>query len=176
LGEQLVVWLDKNYQPLDGPFLQIMARYDAARTDSFRSTIPERLKMLPETPFAGAAACQACHPSAVAKWQNSKHFQALETLKSKSKDTDAECLSCHVLGLKTPGGFVSEEHTPNFQGVQCEQCHGPRKAHTTNPLLKGTAKPREGCQDCHHNPHSPRFDFAKYWPKIEHGREGKAPP
>ena len=64
------------------------------------------------------------------------------------------CYKCHTTG-------ASPEKTPEFQaypgiegswvegGIGCEGCHGPAKAHTTNPSQK---PPKEGyatCNECH---------------------------
>lgn len=120
--------------------------------------------------WLGAAACQGCHPAEYATWRNSRHAKAFETLLGKNKHFDSECLGCHTVGhLK--GGYHSQSKTSHLSGVQCENCHGPRKEHITNPSLrsKGWEPAREACVGCHENKHSPDFDLSRYWTKIAHG-------
>jgi hypothetical protein len=121
---------------------------------------------------AGSQACASCHSQAFAKWSGSQHAQAYKNLPS-DKQTNLECVSCHVLGLNAAGGFISEQKTPEFASVQCETCHGPRKEHVSNPTALVKAKPpaREVCASCHHLPHSAKFVFEEYWPKIQHGKD-----
>jgi hypothetical protein len=88
----------------------------------------------PDSPYAGAGACKVCHPVQQKVWQGSRHAQALPTLVKAGKQFDPECLACHVVGLGA-GGFLSLELTPKLGGVQCENCHGPGKAHAQAPGL-----------------------------------------
>ncbi len=118
--------------------------------------------------FAGSAACKSCHASAYATWSTSAHSHATETLAVEKEDRDPECVPCHVVGLDRVGGFVSRQKTPHLQEVGCESCHGPAARHVADPKVHlGKAGPT-ACQQCHVSQHSPRFDFAAYWPKIKH--------
>ena len=84
-----------------------------------------------------------------------------------------------MVGLKS-GGFLSKDLTPQLAGVQCENCHGPARAHSLNPKANrpGTDPRRNAgktariaepiCRTCHVGSHSPAFAFDKYWPKIKH--------
>ncbi|MBP6219046.1 MAG: hypothetical protein KA436_10715 [Oligoflexales bacterium] len=107
-----------------------------------------------------------------AVWKDSHHAKAYETLQAKKKNEDSDCVSCHVLGLQSRGGFISEQLTPQFKGVQCENCHGARAEHIKNPLKKdaasGSVAAREACITCHRGNHSPSFQFDSYWQKIKH--------
>jgi hypothetical protein len=115
-----------------------------------------------------------------------------------SRIHDPECLACHVTGwspqdlLRYESGFVSEKETPHLLGQQCENCHGPGSKHVKLEtdwkktlkmtdaiqasrkqmhLDKGVAKDKT-CYQCHDPDNSPKFDFDKYWKKIEHlGRD-----
>ena len=40
-----------------------------------------------------------CHSEAYQIWQKSRHAHAYETLEKVGKNFDAECVSCHVVGL-----------------------------------------------------------------------------
>ncbi len=69
------------------------------------------------------------------------------------------CGSCHTTGWKAYDAITSPFRKDNLPGmggtffeygVQCEACHGPSKAHTTNPT--GVKPPRDGfdgCKACH---------------------------
>lgn len=161
------IWLDKSWQEGSRAESLIVA-YNNEQRQIFQAKIDARLAKLKDTPFAGSEACATCHPDAFKKWQESRHAQAFSTLKKVGKESDSECVSCHVLGMQADGGFVSEQHTPQFVGVSCENCHGPRKAHVANPTIKGTTKAEAMCVTCHKEPHSYQFAFKNYWPKIEH--------
>ena len=150
--------------------------YDAymkETTKAFAEESARRLKDLSSSPFAGSDSCIGCHPKASAVFKSSKHARALETLISKNKEQDPECIICHTVGAELQGGFVSAKASPHLSGVQCENCHGPRKAHAQNPALKGGARPslEHVCLQCHNSQHSPKFDLHSYWSRISHGRE-----
>ncbi len=115
-----------------------------------------------------------------------------------SRIHDPECLACHVTGwhpqelLRYESGFVSEEKTPHLLGQQCENCHGPGAKHVDletewkkslkmTPEIQATRKEMhldkavakdKTCYLCHDPDNSPKFDFEKYWKKVEHpGRD-----
>jgi len=159
--------------------------------------------------FVGEQDCKECHKKAHAKWSESKHAHAYESLiKGRenfqgewiSRIHDPECLVCHTTGwsqqhdTRYDSGFVSKEATPNLMGNQCENCHGPcsrhselewkaqkdRKAVEWDNLvaergklqLKKSEAAKNLCTRCHDADNSPKFDFEKYWPKVEHiGRD-----
>ena len=168
-----VTWLDRSYLDPD-IWPGFFASYESAVRTSFEAKSRKRLEGLKNTAFAGSDACKGCHAGAYDSWIKSKHANAFAILIQKNKAHDAECVSCHVLGASEPGGFVSQEDSPQFMNVHCENCHGPRKAHATNPLEKPAPtidkkNPGKVCVSCHHPPHSPDFDYKKYWSKIRHG-------
>lgn len=164
-------WLDPAEQVgVSSEMLAVIDAYRNASTAAMQSLVKERTTDLASTPYIGAEACQACHAGSFKKWQESKHAHAYQTITTAVRDNDPECVSCHVLGFKAKGGFVSETASPQFTNVQCESCHGPRRAHVANPSLKVKMelKATDACAECHTTPHSPRFNFKEYWPKIEH--------
>jgi protein-arginine kinase activator protein McsA len=68
------------------------------------------------------------------------------------------CGGCHTTGWKAYSATtqpVRYNNLPGFNGtffewgVQCEGCHGPSKAHTTNPTVKPRTDGFEICKDCH---------------------------
>ncbi|HVP38691.1 MAG TPA: multiheme c-type cytochrome [Candidatus Saccharimonadales bacterium] len=125
------------------------------------------------TQWATFQVCVNCHQAPVDSWSHTPHAQAYATLVKSGNQKDEKCLSCHVLGLKTPGGFDPANPQPIMAGVQCESCHGPGVQHSiasdANRKQTIVGKPDEKtCRTCHTPDQSPQFDFAKYWEKIKH--------
>ncbi len=119
--------------------------------------------------FAGNQKCGSCHAKAWKVWKDSKHAGALKTLEKEKHDRDPDCVSCHVVGLESKGGFQSRIATPQLANVGCESCHGPGNSHAINP--KKYKLPKVGaksCAKCHVPEHSPGFEFSSYWKKIKH--------
>lgn len=179
-----VTWLNRSFE--DAPELQEDFRnYDAAVKELFFSNLDRMEKQLQESPFVGNEVCAGCHTTSVEIWKNSGHAHAFATLESNGKHFDPECLECHVVGLKPwvasadasesslkfvgRTGFLSSRITPHLKNVQCENCHGPARAHLENyKILPATKNSQSTCVSCHHGSHSPLFDFKKYWSKIKH--------
>jgi hypothetical protein len=149
--------------------------------------------------FAGSAACADCHQHAYEVWLESPHAKALTTLEEAKprRDSDPECLSCHVVGWAPQrfepfeGGFAGMAATPHLAHQGCENCHGPAAAHTavergdvkastaerdrlrqelvlTLATPEGKQKAVNNCLECHDLDNSPQFDFDEYWPAVEH--------
>lgn len=168
-------------------------QYNEALRQDYQREVALKQQLKQPSTYIGAASCQSCHAEIYAKWQTTAHAHALDKLKAVNKAFDPECLSCHVVGLEK-GGFVDEVTTPQLANVQCESCHGPRRAHSENPVGSksvaglATAMPSEvlpahvasplptdkllstqiACSSCHNSEHSPHFNFEKYWPHIQH--------
>lgn len=127
-----------------------------------------RLTMTPN--YVGAEKCAFCHSVAHSHWEDTHHAKALDTLKAIGRDTNSRCLTCHTVGYGQPTGFVSEEETPQFVGVQCENCHGPGGDHAANPLE--VAPPivemaSEMCGGCHTGTHHGFYDD---WAHSSHSK------
>ncbi|PIW86189.1 MAG: hypothetical protein COZ95_00600 [Nitrospirae bacterium CG_4_8_14_3_um_filter_50_41] len=127
--------------------------------------LSEDLSFLPAAPgdagYAGAKQCAGCHPLNFRTWSATPHAFAFETLKNKKSEFDPECVVCHVVGYRTPSGFLGESKTPHLSGVQCESCHGPGGAHLDGePIPSKVSEDR--CRTCHNEIHSPAFDFPLY--------------
>ena len=149
--------------------------------------------------FAGSAACAECHQEAYDVWKETPHATALATLEEQKprRDSDPECLSCHVVGWAPQrfepfeGGFTGMDGTPHLAHQGCENCHGPAAAHTavergdvrastterdrlraeltlTLATPEGKQKAVANCLECHDLDNSPKFDFDTYWPQVEH--------
>jgi len=125
-----------------------------------------------ESHFVGEEVCKTCHAAQYKVWQESDHAMAYDDLEAVGKSFDPNCLQCHTVGLNVAGGFIDMSITPHLLGVQCESCHGAGKQHVasggTTPVPNKDWPNQKICGQCHTQPHSPSFDFAKYWPKIKH--------
>jgi len=95
--------------------------------------------------FVGVNDCAECHTKAHAKWKESRHSHAFESLiKGRenyqgewiSRIHDPECLVCHTTGWsqthysRFESGYLSEQATPHMLNQQCENCHGPGSHHS----------------------------------------------
>jgi hypothetical protein len=183
-GPPRVDWLDGSWadHPAATP---VFAAYDERVKALFFARLETLERQRTESPFAGAQTCAACHAVAARVWQASRHGHALATLERVGKQHDPECLACHVVGLER-GGYLSADLTPQLANVQCENCHGPARAHLADPARApgpvpiasggvpaaagpGVERPGEAtCRTCHVGSHSPNFDFSAYWPKVAH--------
>lgn len=110
--------------------------------------------------YVGAEKCKMCHMKEYKTWKDTPMAKAWERIKEE-KDKEL-CYSCHTTGFGKPGGFVSEEKTPELVGVQCEVCHGPGGEHTALPIKEKDPAVRKSTinkniQDCRscHSPHVP---------------------
>lgn len=175
--KQLVTWLTPAIG--NSPLVDsIFDDYERLVKTNFQREGQMRLQDLASTPFAGITPCRSCHQPIVDLYAQSRHARAMQTLIDKKKDQDAYCVSCHSVGSKAKGGFVSNQESPFLANVQCENCHGPRKSHSLNPLPSTQRGPQEKeksqreaqeiCLTCHNVQHSPNFKYETYWPKIKH--------
>jgi len=139
----------------------------------------------------GAQACKVCHNTEAKErrwdtWMNTKHADALETLKGEWSARIAkerglavpayeapECLRCHVTAYDAAQARPLARILPH-EGVQCETCHGPGEAHQRDAQRAWVEKEagvdvaakidlpdRSNCLQCH-NAESPTWDPARY--------------
>ncbi len=123
--------------------------------------------------WASFQVCVNCHQGITDAWTHTAHAKAYQTLVRQGNQAEDECLKCHVVGLKTPGGFDPAKADPLYEGVQCESCHGSGVKHSiaAETARKSTilGHPDEKvCRRCHTAERSPNFNFATYWAKIKH--------
>ncbi|MEJ2573164.1 MAG: multiheme c-type cytochrome [Gammaproteobacteria bacterium] len=158
----------------DDPRLQEWyADYTASIKKSYAKLVALRKAQAKgQTPYASDEPCQYCHQDAYAIWKKSRHASAFSALEDVNKSFDPNCLQCHTVGFNKPGGFIDMEATASLTNVQCESCHGAARAHVksggTKPVANADWRPVEMCAQCHTQPHSPSFNFHKYWPHIAH--------
>jgi YD repeat-containing protein len=141
--------------------------------------------------YIGAQSCKVCHNTAEKErrwdtWMNTKHADALETLKSAASAEIAkakglskpaweapECLKCHVTAYDTAKA-AAPARIDFADAVQCETCHGPGAQHVRDAQLGWVEKKeaidisahidypdKSNCLQCH-NTDSPTWDPARY--------------
>lgn len=152
---------------------QWYAKYNAKVKENYqRMAALRKAQDQGKTAFAGADACKDCHSEAYAAWSESHHARAFGALEDVNKSFDPDCLQCHTVGFNEPGGFIDLDVTATLTNVQCESCHGAAREHVASggrtPVAHYRWEPTRMCAQCHTQPHSPMFDFAKYWPRIRH--------
>jgi hypothetical protein len=93
--------------------------------------------------FQGPGYCLDCHVGPMVDWLGSPHDTASRDLEFQEDmerlGSPESCLSCHTTGFEEEGGtFV-------YDGVSCEECHGP--GDTMNRDVSS-----ELCGSCHSSP------------------------
>ena len=124
-----------------------------------------------EIPYVGNSKCVSCHPTITTSWKKTRHAVAYATLQKKCKDFCPDCLPCHSTGSQEHGkkGFRSPSLTPHLFNVQCEECHGPARAHVKNPEKPYKKTINAGiCIVCHTTNTDPEFSFPEDRKLIAH--------
>ena len=123
--------------------------------------------------YVGSLACRDCHPEEYENFMTySKKSTSFESIKKQMKHLTPEeiekCYPCHTTGYGKPGGFVSQEETPQLKNAGCEVCHGPGALHvrTKDPGTINGQLSKKDCEVCHI---SERVKAFKYKPLIHGG-------
>jgi len=116
--------------------------------------------------YLGADLCIRCHASEGTQWKTTSHSLAWNTLVEVKKDATPDCIPCHVVGYKQPGGFQTSADAGRLGNVQCENCHGLGTRH--DDYAKALKVSQATCVTCHHGDNDPEFNWEKYRPKIAH--------
>lgn len=125
--------------------------------------------------YMGAEVCGRCHQAELAQYKTTAHARAWETLVDAKKEANPECVSCHVVGYKQPGGFKTGEDAGRLGDVQCENCHGMGTQHEAYPT-QARRITEATCMTCHTASTSPTFKFSVYQPHILHQVPTDMPP
>ncbi len=158
-----------------------VAAYKAESTAaSAEEALPLDAPIAPSSPYAGSAACLACHPTQHAQWSTTAHSHAWQSLVDVQRQNDLACWSCHATGAGLPGGPSRPALVGSLANVGCEACHGPSRAHSADPT--GAARPPRSpatsvCLGCHDGRQDGgRFVEADYRMKVHHQPTPHAPP
>ncbi len=118
--------------------------------------------------FLGSEKCRRCHEPQYEQWLTTGHARAHATLATAGKQTEAECVSCHVTGWEKPGGYAADMKEPDLTNVQCESCHDVGTKHGRGELAAKITE--ETCTTCHTGEwgKAKGFDFASYLGKVTH--------
>jgi len=115
----------------------------------------------PGASYAGESTCAQCHGNVHSTVMTTAHAQAFKTLQGIHQDTNPSCLPCHTVGYGLPTGFTDALHTPQLEGVQCENCHGPGGNHAANPgdqtVIPRVELAAQVCGGCHNARFPPPF-------------------
>lgn len=119
-----------------------------------------------EKMYVGSKACEECHTGEYGSFQTyAKKAHSYEKLKVMRKGlTDEEfdgCFECHTTGHGKPGGFRSEQETPELMNAGCEVCHGPGSLHCQTEApedIVGSLTPKD-CEHCHRSDRVEAFDY-----------------
>ncbi len=119
-----------------------------------------------ENTFVGSQACKDCHEKEyesftkyAKKADSFAHIKVME--KKLTPEEFKSCFTCHTTGYGQPGGFVSEQETPELKQPGCEVCHGPGSEHaeTEDPDLIIASPDMDLCKTCHDETRVQSFNF-----------------
>jgi len=116
--------------------------------------------------FVGSSACAACHPEEYKSYlkyaRKANSYAGVAKMRPKLTPEEYQgCLGCHSTGYGEPGGFRSEEETPELKNAGCEVCHGPGGRHvvTADAADIGGRLSRQVCERCHSQERVEAFQF-----------------
>ena len=127
--------------------------------------------------YVGSQRCVECHKTAGAAWAKSGHAHAFATLVERRADADPQCVGCHTIGFESVSGYRREFGAQKLVDVGCESCHGPGSLHVRrregDTGVEFVFRPLDAgdCKRCHYGEFSRPFDWATFWPVIQHGKE-----
>ncbi|MEZ4236517.1 MAG: multiheme c-type cytochrome [Myxococcota bacterium] len=136
----------------DAPVLSMKAKITelGSQGGTLPADVGPRLVKDAASPFAGAQACASCHQTEQTQWMTTAHARAWSGLVSADRALDDECWRCHVTGAGAEGGPATAQAVSGFTDVQCEQCHGPGRAHAADPTQPMVKSPTlDACTACH---------------------------
>ncbi len=122
-----------------------------------------------ENSYVFAKACAQCHPDHYQRWLKTAHARAYHSLVEQDKHFDEDCIRCHTVGFRDPGGFSDISLAGHYANVQCESCHGPGRLHGAAKGQVKTVKEPSGvkiCLDCHIEERSPEFNRKTYFHNV----------
>jgi len=131
--------------------------------------------LLSKNGYSGEKTCVICHEKEAVQWKLTKHVDAFLSLVRKGEEDNESCVSCHVTGLGSPGGYTlaDKKYSRRLEGVQCESCHGAGYASCSaftrsKPVKIKTAEWQKTCTSCHTEKETLNFVFASRFPRVLH--------
>ena len=117
--------------------------------------------------FLGAELCMRCHQDEAQQWKTTSHAVAWQTLVDAKQENNPDCVACHVVGYRKPGGFQGATDAAKLANVQCESCHGMGTMHEAfaNPHKTVT---EQVCITCHQGENDSAWNWAQKRPKVLH--------
>ncbi|MCK4835816.1 MAG: hypothetical protein KAT17_04230 [Candidatus Aminicenantes bacterium] len=140
--------------------------------------------------YVGVKKCKMCHKgerkgNVYEKWQERAHAKAFESLKKKGEEKNPKCLECHTTAFNKGGYKVDDPKASNFEGVQCESCHGPGSVYKKTSIMKNRELAlknglvnitEKNCTVCHDGAkceHAKEFNYKEALKAIDHTVEKK---
>lgn len=135
--------------------------------------------------YVGVKKCKMCHKgerkgNVYEKWMEKAHAKAFETLKKEGQEKNPKCLECHTTAFNQGGYKLDDPKASNFEGVQCESCHGPGSVFKKTSIMKNREMALKNglidinektCTVCHDGTkceHAKGFDYQKGLKTIDH--------
>ena len=135
--------------------------------------------------YVGVKKCKMCHKgekkgNVYETWLGKRHAKAFESVKAKGQEQNPKCLKCHTTGFDKGGYKIGDTNAANFEGVQCEACHGAGSGYKKMSLMKdkaqamknGLIEPTEKvCVECHDAAQCKKaegFNYAEAVKAIDH--------
>jgi hypothetical protein len=117
--------------------------------------------------YLGAELCVRCHQDEGEQWKTTSHAVAWQTLVDNQKEGSPDCIPCHVVGYRKPGGFQAPADAASRGNVQCESCHGMGTMHEAFAHPHKTVT-EQVCTTCHQGENDREWNWALKRPKILH--------
>ena len=134
--------------------------------------------------YVGVKRCKGCHKgerkgNVYETWLSKKHAKAFEGIKAKGEEKNEKCLGCHTTAFNKGGYKIDDPKNVNFEGVQCESCHGPGSVYKKISLMKNREEAlknglidikEETCTPCHDgSDHAGgKFNYQEALKQIDH--------
>lgn len=115
----------------------------------------------PAHQFWGSETCSKCHVTQAAWWQKTTHSTAFSTLEKIRMEKSNDCIGCHSVGFKEPGGFSEPANVGFHKNVGCESCHGRGDFHGQPDKFNQAPRSEATCLKCHTPERDPNWDTSK---------------
>jgi hypothetical protein len=122
---------------------------------------PEEPELPVESRYWGSDTCSKCHVKQAEWWKKTRHAHAFQTLVKAGTEKSADCIGCHSVGYKDPGGFMQPTDVGKFRNVSCENCHGRGDDHGQEEKFNTAPRSPATCTACHTQDQDPHWDPAK---------------